>query len=230
MGLNNTPSSERLHIGFFGLRNAGKSSLVNRITNQDVSVVSDVKGTTTDPVKKTMELLPLGPVVIIDTPGYDDEGTLGEKRIETTKKVLSTCDIAILVTENDTLNEAENELLDIFKSRGIPYLIAHNKSDLRKNTTNTDREIHVSAKDNAGIEELKAAIGQNVKIREKEIRLVGDFIQTGDAVILVTPIDASAPKGRMILPQQQAIRDILDCHAVCIVTQVEELAQTIKNH
>jgi [FeFe] hydrogenase H-cluster maturation GTPase HydF len=229
MGLNNTPSSERLHIGFFGLRNAGKSSLVNRITNQDVSVVSDVKGTTTDPVKKTMELLPLGPVVIIDTPGYDDEGTLGEKRIETTKKVLSTCDIAILVTENDTLNAAESELLDIFKSRGIPYLIAHNKSDLRKNTTNTDREIHVSAKDNAGIEELKAAIGQNVKIREKEVRLVGDFIQAGDAVILVTPIDASAPKGRMILPQQQAIRDILDSHAVCIVTQVEELAQTIKN-
>lgn len=229
MGLNNTPSSERIHIGFFGLRNAGKSSLVNRITNQDISVVSDVKGTTTDPVRKTMELLPLGPVVIIDTPGYDDEGELGQKRIETTKKVLATCDIAILVTENHELSADENELIGVFKSRDIPYLIAHNKSDLFDKKDNTKTDIFVSAKNNTGIEELKKAIGNNVRIKKKSVRFVGDFINEGDTVILVTPIDESAPKGRMILPQQQAIRDVLDSNAICVVTQVEQLDAAIKS-
>ena len=229
MGLNETPMAERIHIGFFGLRNAGKSSLVNRIANQDVSVVSDVKGTTTDPVRKTMELLPLGAVVIIDTPGYDDEGVLGKLRVETTKKVLDSCDIAVLVSENKTLSPVENELVDIFKSKKTPFIIAHNKSDTNGFEQNTKTDIYVSAADGRGIEELKEAIGENLDIKQKEVRLVADFISKNDTVILVTPIDASAPKGRMILPQQQAIRDIIDAGAVAVVTQVEQLAKAIEN-
>ena len=229
MGLNETPMAERIHIGFFGLRNAGKSSLVNRIANQDVSVVSDVKGTTTDPVRKTMELLPLGAVVIIDTPGYDDEGALGKLRVETTKKVLESCDIAVLVSENKTLSPVENELVDIFKSKKTPFIIAHNKSDTNGFEQNTKTDIYVSAADGRGIEELKEAIGKNLDIKQKEVRLVADFISKNDTVILVTPIDASAPKGRMILPQQQAIRDIIDAGAVAVVTQVEQLAKAIEN-
>ncbi|MBQ7204129.1 MAG: [Eubacterium sp.] len=227
MGLNSTPSAERIHIGFYGLRNAGKSSLVNRITNQDMSVVSEVKGTTTDAVKKSMELLPLGPVVIIDTPGYDDEGKLGELRINSTKKVLNSCDIAVLVTENTVLNDTENELIGIFKSRAIPYLIAHNKSDLNGFEANTKTEIYVSSTENKGINELKEAITNNVNIKAKTVRFVADFVKRGDVAVLVTPIDESAPKGRMILPQQQAIRDLLDANAVAIVTQVEELSVTL---
>ena len=230
MGLNSTPSSERIHIGFFGIRNAGKSSLVNRITNQSVSVVSDVKGTTTDAVKKSMELLPLGAVEIIDTPGFDDEGELGAKRIESAKKILTLCDIAVLVTESDKeLNITENELISIFKQREIPYIIAHNKSDLISGFENDKLNIYVSAKDNKGIEELKEAIAQSVGSKKKEIRLVADFIKENDYVILVTPIDASAPKGRMILPQQQAIRDIIDANAVSIVVQPEQLEHTLKS-
>ena len=229
MGLNETPSAERIHIGFFGLRNAGKSSLVNAITNQDVSVVSDVKGTTTDPVRKTMELLPLGPVVIIDTPGYDDEGDLGKLRIDATKKVLATCDIAILVTENTELSDIEKELEGIFKSRNVPYLIVHNKSDLHGEKKGDGINIYVSAKEKQGIDELKEAIGKNLKIKPKTVRFIADFISEDDTVVLVTPIDESAPKGRMILPQQQAIRDILDAHGIAAVTQVEQLTQTIDN-
>ena len=229
MGLNETPMAERIHIGFFGLRNAGKSSLVNRIANQDVSVVSDVKGTTTDPVRKTMELLPLGAVVIIDTPGYDDEGALGKLRVETTKKVLDSCDIAVLVSENKTLSPVENELVDIFKSKKTPFIIAHNKSDTNGFEQNTKTDIYVSAADGRGVEELKEAIGKNLDIMQKEVRLVADFISKNDTVILVTPIDASAPKGRMILPQQQAIRDIIDAGAVAVITQVEQLAKAIEN-
>ncbi|MBE6720335.1 MAG: [FeFe] hydrogenase H-cluster maturation GTPase HydF [Ruminococcaceae bacterium] len=227
MGLNETPSAERINIGFFGLRNAGKSSLVNRIANQDISLVSDVKGTTTDPVRKTMELLPLGPVVLIDTPGYDDEGELGTQRIEATKKVLATCDIAVLVTENaDKLNGEENELIDIFKKRGIPYLVVHNKADI-KNVNTTDDKILVSALNNTGIEELKERIASTVTVKTKSVRYVGDFVKSGDVVVLVTPIDASAPKGRLILPQQQAIRDILDSNAIALVTQTDELTETL---
>ncbi len=229
MGLNSTPSSERIHIGFFGVRNAGKSSLVNRITNQDVSVVSDVKGTTTDAVKKSMELLPLGAVEIIDTPGIDDIGELGEKRIQSANKILNMCDIAVLVTEAyRELNTAETELIDIFKARNIPYLIAHNKADLIENFSNSDKDIFVSAKDNSGIAELKEAIAKNFGNAKKEIRLVGDFIKENDFIVLVTPIDESAPKGRMILPQQQAIRDIIDAGAVSIVVQPNQLEETLK--
>ena len=229
MGLNSTPSSERIHIGFFGVRNAGKSSLVNRITNQDVSVVSDVKGTTTDAVKKSMELLPLGAVEIIDTPGIDDEGELGEERVQSANKILNMCDIAVLVSEAQReLNTAENELIAIFKKRNIPYLIALNKSDLSKEINSADNSVIVSAKDNTGIEELKEAISKALGTAKKEIKLVGDFIVENDVVVLVTPIDESAPKGRMILPQQQAIRDIIDSNAICIVVQPEQLEETLK--
>ena len=229
MGLNTPPSSERIHIGFFGIRNAGKSSLVNAVTNQDMSVVSSVKGTTTDAVKKSMELLPLGPVEIIDTPGFDDSGELGEKRIASTKKILDICDIAILVVEGSKeLNETEIMLIGIFDKKQIPYLIARNKCDLLSEYKSDEQNIYVSAKENTGIEELKNAIGNSVKINKKEIRLVADFIKENEIVILVTPIDESAPKGRMILPQQQAIRDIIDANALCLVIQPEQLEYTLK--
>ena len=229
MGLNSTPSSERIHIGFFGVRNAGKSSLVNRITNQEVSVVSDVKGTTTDAVKKSMELLPLGAVEIIDTPGIDDEGELGEKRIGAAIKILNTCDIAVLVTEADRkLNNSEKQLLDIFIQKQLPYIIARNKADLIENYKNDSKNIYVSAKKNFGINELKEAISKSLGVSKKEVRFVADFINENDFVLLVTPIDESAPKGRMILPQQQAIRDVIDAGAVCVVVQPEQLPETLK--
>ena len=225
MSLNDTASAERVHIGFFGVRNAGKSSLVNRITNQEMSVVSDVKGTTTDSVRKAMELLPVGPVVIIDTPGIDDEGELGEKRVKSAKKTLDMCDVAVLVTENETLNEAENGLVAIFREREIPYLVAVNKSDLKQDFDKS--KLYVSALTGEGVEELKERIAEKAKIRTKEVRLVADFISEGDTVILVIPIDESAPKGRIILPQQQALRDILDAHARALVCQPEELEKTL---
>lgn len=225
MSLNDTASAERVHIGFFGVRNAGKSSLVNRITNQEMSVVSDVKGTTTDSVRKAMELLPVGPVVIIDTPGIDDEGELGEKRVKSAKKTLDMCDVAVLVTENETLNEAENGLVAIFREREIPYLVVVNKSDLKQDFDKS--KLYVSALTGEGVEELKERIAEKAKIRTKEVRLVADFISEGDTVILVIPIDESAPKGRIILPQQQALRDILDAHARALVCQPEELEKTL---
>ena len=227
MGLNDTPLAERIHIGFFGVRNAGKSSLVNRITNQDVSVVSEVKGTTTDAVKKSMELLPIGPVVIIDTPGIDDEGALGEKRVASAKKILTTCDIAVLVTENERLCQAETELLSVFKSRDIPYLIVHNKSDLLAETK--EGRIYVSAVTGDGVDELKETIAKTVHGKIKEIHFVSDFIAEGDTVVLVTPIDSSAPKGRMIMPQQLAIRNIIDKGGIAVVTQPEQLTRTLDN-
>lgn len=226
MSLNSTPAAERVHIGFFGVRNAGKSSLVNRITNQDMSLVSEVKGTTTDAVKKSMELLPIGPVVIIDTAGIDDEGKLGAMRVDATKKILKACNIAVLVTENEKLNSEEIALLKAIKERDIPYLIAHNKSDI---TEKSEGKLYVSAKTGEGVEELKGAIAKALGKESKKVRLVADFINEGDTVILVTPIDSSAPKGRMILPQQQAIRDILDKNAVCVVTQVEQLSSALEN-
>ena len=219
--------NERVNIGFFGCRNVGKSSLVNVVTNQDMSVVSDVKGTTTDAVKKTMEILPIGKVLIIDTPGYDDEGELGEKRVEATKKILRNCDIAVLVTEaNRELNKAEDELISIFKERGIPYIIAKNKADVIEKYENSGNVVFTSAVDKTGVEELKELIGKSIK-EEKQIRLVGDLIKSKDIVVLVTPIDESAPKGRLILPQQMAIRDILDSDAVAIVTKETELKETL---
>ncbi len=240
MSLNDTPMAQRTHIGFFGLTNAGKSSLVNRITNQPMSLVSDVKGTTTDPVRKSMELLPLGPVVIIDTPGYDDEGMLGDLRIGRMKEVLSICDIAVFVTERDEPDSAESELLGLIRSRNIPCIIARNKTDLAPSDRTpaaadpADKQqgfpvIPVSSKNGQGIEELKEAIAGALRRDEKEVRLVADLIGSGDTVVLVIPIDTSAPKGRLILPQQQAIRDILDAGSVSVITSVEMLSQTLSN-
>ena len=226
MGLNSTPASERVHIGFFGIRNAGKSSLVNKITNQDMSVVSDVKGTTTDAVKKSMELLPIGAVVIIDTPGFDDIGELGEKRIESARKILLSCNVAVLVTENERLNPDELELLKLIKNRDIPYLIVHNKADL---TGAKEGKLYVSTVTGDGIETLKNELAKITGTLGKEIHFVSDFINKGDAVILVCPIDESAPKGRLILPQQLAVRDIIDKGGTAIVIQPEQLTQTLEN-
>jgi len=227
MSLNEVVSAERVHIGFFGVRNAGKSSLVNRITNQEMSVVSAVKGTTTDSVKKAMELLPVGPVVIIDTPGIDDEGELGEKRVKSAKKTLDMCDVAVLVTEDDELCQAERELVAIFEEREIPYLVAVNKSDLK--TGFKDGVLYVSALTGEGVETLKEMLAEKASLKKKELRLVGDFIGEGDTVVLVVPIDESAPKGRIILPQQQALRDILDSNATAVVCQPEQLEKALEN-
>lgn len=230
MSLNDTTTAERIHIGFFGKRNAGKSSLINQITNQEVSLVSDVKGTTTDPVRKSMELLPLGPVTLIDTPGFDDEGDLGRMRVRRAMEMLSICDIVIFVTDEMTLKDEELVLLKSIKGRNIPCLIVHNKTDLLDNLPeNTEDEFYVSAKNHIGIDALKEGIANTFKGREKTIHFVRDFIKKGDTVILVTPIDSSAPKGRMILPQQQAIRDILDGNGTAFVTQVEELSKVLDN-
>ncbi len=227
MGLNDTPGAERTNIGFFGLRNAGKSSLVNRVTGQEMSLVSDVKGTTTDPVKKSMELLPLGPVTIIDTPGFDDEGTLGELRVKRMREVLAVCDIAVLVTENDELTPLEKELKSLIAQRGIPCLAVRSKSDLSSGKKADGDVIFVSAKDGSGVEELKNALAGLSGVNAKTVRLVADLISPGDTVVLVVPIDSSAPKGRLILPQQEAIRDILDSGAVAAVTGVETLTATL---
>jgi len=236
MSLNETPMAERVHIGFFGLRNAGKSSLVNRVTNQEMSLVSDVKGTTTDPVKKSMELLPLGPVTIIDTPGYDDEGTLGELRVGRTKEVLATCDMAVLVTEHAALNGVEEELLSLIQTRKLPYLIVQTKVDLCQDVlmeqggdSGDGKKVCVSAVSDIGIEELKERMAHLMSGKEKQIRFVADLIRPKDTVVLVIPIDTSAPKGRLILPQQEAIRDILDAGAISVVTSVENLSDTLNS-
>lgn len=229
MSLNDTPSSERVHIGFFGRRNAGKSSVVNAVTGQELSVVSDVKGTTTDPVTKAMELLPLGPVVIIDTPGFDDVGTLGEMRVRKTKQILNRTDIAVLVVDNSTgLSDTDKQLIGIFKEKNIPYITVFNKSDIAGKSDCTENEIAVSAVEKVNIHELKEMMAHLVKRDGDEKVLVGDLLSEGDLVVLVTPIDESAPKGRMILPQVQAIRDILDANAVNIVTKETQLAETLR--
>ena len=230
MGLNETVSAERIHIGFFGLRNAGKSSLVNAVTGQSLSVVSDVKGTTTDPVKKAMELLPLGPVVIIDTPGIDDEGTLGEKRVEKTNEILSKIHIAILVTDVSVdLTAKEKELIELFKKRDIPYIVAYNKSDVsEKEISLKENEILVSALKGENINLLKEKIGQLSKTVSSLRYIVYDKLNEGDTVIMVTPIDESAPKGRIILPQQLTLREILDRNCTAIVCQPQQLKGTVE--
>ncbi len=230
MGLNETVSAERVHIGFFGLRNAGKSSLVNAVTGQSLSVVSDVKGTTTDPVKKAMELLPLGPVVIIDTPGFDDEGTLGEKRVEKTNEILSKIHIAVLVTDATAgLTQKENEIIELFKKRDIPYIVAYNKSDIfSKDIELKENEILVSALNGENINLLKEKIGQLAKNISSPRYIVYDKLAEGDTVIMVTPIDESAPKGRIILPQQLTLREILDGKCTAIVCQPEQLKSTVE--
>lgn len=233
MGLNDTPSADRVHIGFFGCRNAGKSSLVNAVTGQSLAVVSDVAGTTTDPVYKSMELLPLGPVVIIDTPGIDDTGELGELRVTKTRQVLAKIDVAVLVVDGSVgLSETDRELTELFKERNINYIIAYNKSDLvnddTRDQTSAENSIWVSAEHRQGIEELKELIGRLTVTDTMTRRLVGDLIQPGDMVVLVIPIDSAAPKGRLILPQQQVIRDLLETGAVAVVCRDTELEDTLR--
>ena len=227
--LNQTASADRIHIGFFGLRNAGKSSLVNAVTGQSLSVVSDVAGTTTDPVKKAMELLPLGPVVIIDTPGLDDEGMLGELRVQKAREVLATVHIAVLVVDATRgLSELDNTLITLFEERKLPYLIALNKCDLLPDRPATEPTAHyVSAATGEGVHELKEALGAKATGTGNTRRLVSDLLTPDAPVVLVTPIDESAPKGRLILPQQNTVRDILDSHGTVVVCQDTELQKTL---
>ncbi len=228
MSLNNTVSAERIHIGFFGMRNAGKSSLVNAVTGQQISVVSDVKGTTTDPVKKAMELLPLGPVVIIDTPGLDDEGNLGLLRVKKAKEILSTVDIAVLVVDSTVgKNTLDGELVKLFEDKKIPYIVAYNKIDLSEKNEIKDNEVFVSTLTGEGIEKIKELLGKFASGEKSEKRIVADLLSKDDIAVLVTPIDESAPKGRLILPQQQTIRDILDGHCTVVVCQDSDLKRTL---
>ena len=236
MGLNDTPSANRVHIGFFGCRNAGKSSLVNAVTGQNLAVVSDVAGTTTDPVYKSMELLPLGPVVIVDTPGIDDAGSLGELRVAKTRQVLSKVDVAVLVVDATAdMPQADRELLDLFREKNINHIIAYNKSDASQElmakcglTDETGTSIWVSAEKGYGIHELKELIGKLTTTDTMTKRLVGDLLSPGDVVVLVIPIDSAAPKGRLILPQQQVIRDVLEAGAISVVCRDVELADTLE--
>ena len=229
MGMNSTPSGERTQIGFFGRRNAGKSSIVNAMTGQELAVVSEIKGTTTDSVYKTIELLPLGPVMIIDTPGFDDEGYLGELRVRKTKQVLNKTDIAVLVADaSEGLKECDKELIALFQAKEIRYIIVYNKSDLLENIpTAGPQEIYVSALKKEGIFELKERVA-SLKGMNQEKHIVADLINPGDFIVLVVPIDSAAPKGRLILPQQQVLRDILDAGAMAVVTRESELEQTLQ--
>ena len=260
--MNETPSADRVHIGFFGRRNAGKSSIVNKVTGQELAVVSDVKGTTTDPVSKAMELLPMGPVVIIDTPGIDDEGHLGELRVRKAKQVLNRVDVAVLVVDATVgKTSVDEELIRIFKEKEIPYLVVYNKADLLKtkdgnpfssenklnqNThagtvkensvsqkqdheiQNTEQSIYASAATGQNIYELKERIASLAVTDELKLRLVGDLLEPSDFAILVVPIDKAAPKGRLILPQQQTIRDVLEAGAAAIVIKEDELSNTLE--
>ena len=222
MSLNETPSGERVHIAFFGLRNAGKSSLVNAVTGQNLAIVSDVKGTTTDPVRKAMELLPLGPVVIIDTPGLDDVGELGGMRVKRAMNVLANCDVAVLVHDAaQEFSPAESDLLKIFDERNLPYIVAYNKADII--SSRQEGVFYVSSVTGENISALKERIALLAKKDAPEKRLVADLLNPGDIVILVVPVDKAAPKGRLILPQQQTIRDILDSHCSCLVCQDSQL-------
>ena len=230
MGLNDTPSSERVHIAFFGIRNAGKSSLVNYLTNQEMSLVSEIKGTTTDPVMKAMELSKAGPVLIIDTPGIDDTGELGEKRVERTGRILAKTDVAVLVTEcGREPVQAEKELIRLISERKIPYLTVRNKADLYDEPEDKEPgEIIVSARTGQNIERLKAALTELAcKKNESSKRLVADLLNKGDTVVLVIPLDESAPKGRLILPQQQTIRDILEAGCSAVVCRDTELKEVL---
>lgn len=234
MGMNDTPSANRIHIGFFGCRNVGKSSIVNAITDQDLAVVSDVKGTTTDPVSKSMELLPLGPVVIIDTPGIDDTGALGELRVKKTRQVLNRVDVAVLITDvSRKLNASEKELMELFRKKQTPFVLVRNKADL-SDTAATEADFAgpapvcvTSAINHTGIEKLKETIAHLVKTEDEKLRIVGDLLHPSDLVVLVVPIDKAAPKGRLILPQQQTIRDVLEADAACVIVKEYELRETL---
>ncbi|MCI5924711.1 MAG: [FeFe] hydrogenase H-cluster maturation GTPase HydF [Oscillospiraceae bacterium] len=228
MSLNNTPSAERLHIGIFGKRNAGKSSIINAITGQELAIVSEVKGTTTDPVYKAMELLPLGPVVMIDTPGLDDEGELGAMRVRKSYQVLNKTDIALVVADAaDGVGAAETALIERIRKKGIPYLIVYNKSDVGAQPVMSENSISVSAKTGENIYALKERIGSLVPQGDHGKRIVGDLLSPSDIAVLVVPVDSAAPKGRLILPQQQTIRDILDASAIAAVTKETELSETL---
>ena len=235
MGMNQTPASERVHISFFGKRNAGKSSVINAVTGQDLAIVSSVRGTTTDPVYKTMELLPLGPVMIIDTPGIDDEGELGALRVRKSYQVLNKTDIAILVVDSTTgKGEEELALIHRFHKKGIPYLVVYNKIDLLSGEEIKDLamsvrpgEVLVSAEDGMNIQELKEKIATLKPEDTHKYPLLQDLIEPLDLVILVVPIDKAAPKGRLILPQQQTIRDILERGALSLVVRDTELKSTL---
>ena len=234
MSLNDTPSGERIHIGFFGRRNAGKSSVVNAVTGQELAVVSDTKGTTTDPVSKAMELLPLGPVLIIDTPGFDDEGQLGELRVRKTKQILNKTDIAVLVIDAvEGLKQCDEELLSIFKEKDIPYLLVYNKEDMLKEEQkdslleDNNNAVYVSALQKIHIQELKEKLAKQIKTEDQTLQLVGDLVQPSDLIILVIPIDSAAPKGRLILPQQQVIRDILEAGGAAICVKETELSKLL---
>jgi [FeFe] hydrogenase H-cluster maturation GTPase HydF len=236
--MNSTPMGNRLHIAIFGRRNAGKSTLINALTNQQLAVVSEVPGTTTDPVYKTMELLPIGPVVIIDTAGLDDEGELGNLRVEKTYDVMRKTNLAIVVINAaEGITDTERTFVQKLKERGITAVGAVNKCDLRE-VGNTELEdlgrqlqiplVRVSSGQGTGIEELKRLIGENAKFDEAQLSIVGDLIRPGDLVVLVTPIDKAAPKGRLILPQQQTIRDIIESDAIAVVTKEHELKETLR--
>ena len=238
MQMNQTPFSERVHIGFFGRRNAGKSSVLNAVTGQDLAVVSDVKGTTTDPVQKSMELLPLGPVVVIDTPGIDDEGELGALRVKKSYQVLNKSDAAVLVVDASLgLCEEDFAFIEHIQKKQIPYAVAFNKSDLAPSASLAKdlqylKEhqidfVSVSTADLSGIDTLKEKIATLAKTEDTKLRIVADLIHPSDFVVLVVPIDKAAPKGRLILPQQQTIRDILEADATAIVVKEYELRDTL---
>lgn len=222
MGMNQTPASDRMHIGFFGRRNSGKSSVVNAVTGQKLAIVSEVKGTTTDPVYKAMELLPLGPVMIIDTPGIDDEGELGLLRVAKTRQVLNKTDVAILVIDiSEGMQSCDEELIGLFEEKEIPYLVVWNKSDLSAGqlVPEEEHQLLVSALTGSGIYELREKIGSIASIEEPEKRIAADLMEAGDLAVLVVPVDKAAPKGRLILPQQQTIRDILEGGGAAVVVQ-----------
>lgn len=229
--MNTVPSSERIHIGFFGMRNAGKSSLVNAVTAQKLSLVSHIKGTTTDPVRKAMELLPLGPVVIIDTPGLDDEGELGQMRVRRAKDMLSSVHIAVLVVDAlKGMSDEDKSLAAEIESRKIPLIIAMNKADLLEDVPeNESNKVYVSAEKSIGITELKNKLASLGKTAKNDKKILADLVSKGDTVLLVTPIDESAPKGRLILPQQQTIRELLEIGCVTLVVQVSEITQALSN-
>ena len=226
MSMNAVASANRVHIGFFGRRNAGKSSVVNAVTGQNLAVVSERRGTTTDPVLKSMEILPLGPVVVIDTPGYDDDdGELGRARVAKTRQMLGKTDIAVLVVdETEGLDDTDRALISLFEEKKLKWLLVYNKHDLTADNDAPlpENALRVSAITGAGIDALKERLG-HMAPRESGRRLIGDFIKAGDSVVLVMPIDESAPKGRIILPQQQAVRDILDANAMALAVQPGEL-------
>lgn len=233
-----TPKGNRLHIAIFGKTNSGKSSLINAITGQNIAIVSDVAGTTTDPVSKAMEILPIGPVLLIDTAGLDDESELGELRVKKSYEVLDKVDIVLLVVDAayNKLTKLEDQLVRMLKVKNIPYLIVLNKIDAQEQLdfenfiqeVGVDRLVFVSAKENVGIENLKEVIINVAKEREADLGLLEHIIFEDDLVLLVTPIDSAAPKGRLILPQVQVLRDVLDRDAVALVVKEHQLINTIK--